>query len=60
MSSRVKGKWIVVDNDVYQLLRDLSQKGETFSGTIRRLIEAYEARAAPKETVESGVDTKSA
>ena len=45
----VKGKWIVVDNDVYQRLKDIGQPGETFSVTIRRLIDAYEPQAAPKE-----------
>ncbi len=56
--AEIKGKWIVVDNDVYQRLKDLSQKGETFSGTIRRLIESYELRTIPKEEIESGINTK--
>ena len=53
-----KGKWIVVDNDVYQRLKDLGQKGESFNDIIRRLLETYEPRAAPKEERESGVNTK--
>ena len=51
----IKGKWIVVDNDVYQRLKDLGQKGESFNDIIRRLLEL---RAAPKEERESGVNIK--
>ena len=53
-----KGKWIVVDNEVYQRLKDLGEKGESFNDIIRRLLETYEPRAAPKEERESGVNTK--
>ena len=58
MSSKAKGKWIIVDSDVYQRLKDLGEKGETFSDIIRRLLETYEPRAAPKEEKKSGVKTK--
>ena len=50
-----KGKWIVIDNEVYQRLKDLGQKGESFNDIIRRLLELP---AAPKEEIESGVNTK--
>ena len=42
MSSKAKGKWIMVDNDVYQRLKDHGEKGETFSDIIRKLLESYE------------------
>ena len=54
----IKGKWIVVDNEVYQRLKDFGQKGESFNDIIRRLLEAYEPRAAAKEEIESGANTK--
>jgi predicted CopG family antitoxin len=53
MSSKAKGKWIVVDNDVYQRLKELGEKGETFSDIIRKLLESYEHMVAPKEEIES-------
>ena len=42
MSSKAKGKWIIVDNDIYQRLKAVGAKGETFSDIIRRLLESYE------------------
>jgi predicted CopG family antitoxin len=54
----VKGKWIVVDKDIYQQLKGLSEQGQTFSQIIRRLIESYETQAATKEEVASIADTK--
>jgi predicted CopG family antitoxin len=55
----MKGKWIVVDNDVYQRLKALGENGETFSDIIHKLLETYEHMVAPdKEEIESGVNTK--
>ena len=45
MSLKAKAKWIVVDNDVYQRLKDLGRKGETFNDIVRKLLETYELRA---------------
>jgi predicted CopG family antitoxin len=60
LSSKVKGKWIIVDNDIYARLKALGEKGETFSDIIRKLLETYEHMVAPdKEEIESSVNTKS-
>ena len=45
----VKGKWIVVDDDVYQRLKGSGKSGETFSDIIRRLLETYELQASLKK-----------
>jgi len=47
MSSKAKGNWIVVDDDVYERLKALGEKGETFSDIIRKLLETYEHMVAP-------------
>ena len=52
ISSKTKGKWIIVDNDVYQRLKAVGDKGETFSTIIRKLLESYEHMVAPKEEIE--------
>jgi len=58
MSSKAKGNWIVVDDDVYERLKALGEKGETFSDIIRKLLETYEHMVAPdKEETESSIDT---
>ena len=49
---------MVVDKDIYQQLKGLSEQGQTFSQIIRRLIESYETQAATKEEIASPVDTK--
>ena len=56
MSSKAKGKWIIVDNDVYQRLKDIGQKGETFSDIIRRLLESYEHMVAPEKDDRLAID----
>jgi len=50
----MKGRWIVVDNDIYGRLKALGEKGETFSDIIRKLLETYEHMVAPdKEETQS-------
>jgi predicted CopG family antitoxin len=52
----MKGKWIVIDNDIYGRLKALGEKGETFSDIIRKLLETYEHMVAPdKEETESAL-----
>ena len=52
----VKGEWIVVDDDVYQRLKDSGRQNETFSDIIRRLLETYEAHTIAKEQVEEQIE----
>jgi len=56
MSSKAKGKWIIVDNDVYQRLKDLGEKGETFSDIIRKLLETYKHMVAPDKEDRLAID----
>ena len=65
----MKGKWIVVDKNIYQKLKDLAKPGETFSATIQRLAEAYETydmasnaqpSTATKEETKPSIETKPA
>lgn len=52
----IKGKWVVLDDDAYQRLRDLGTQGETFSDTIRRLAETYKHMIAPDKEDHPTID----
>lgn len=52
----IRGKWVVLDDDAYQRLRDLGTQGETFSDTIRRLAETYKHMIAPDKEDHPTID----
>ena len=49
----IKGKWIVVDNVVYERLKDVGRKGETFNDIICRLLDSYVLRLQKDEETDS-------
>ena len=58
MSAKVKGKWIVVDNVVYERLKEVGRKGEKFNDIICRLLDAYVLRQEQDQVTDSITHTK--